>query len=396
MNNRVKSEVLNDLVRYSHFSNPMRSGADEYFIGIYSDDSMSFKEALDSIYGNYLAALKTLGLSDGSQIFTRLFVSDIANQKNEIEHSAIYKFLGRGAFSIGQQVPLNSGPISLFAYHVAGQTVGKKKIFHVGSGWGNGVRLEGANYDIFWTANLSTITKTSALEQSDDVLDVYNSFINDNGLTLLGSAVRTWIYIRDIDNNYQGLVDARTQYFELQGLTPKTRYIASTGIEALFKDVNSLVSLDALNVTNLDAKQIIRMEAPDHMCPTHNYKVTFERGTKIEFGDRRHLYISGTASIDKNGAVLYPSDVTRQTERAFENIDALLCPHGADINDFAYLVVYVRNIKEAKRVMAVIESRVKNPIPIFVVHAPVCRPSWLVEIEGVGVTPCSTEFKDFI
>jgi len=396
MGNGIKSESLNSFVRYSHFSNPARSGADEFFIGVYSDEAMSFSEALVSVHQSYLDALTRLNLSPNTQVFTRLFVSDIANQKNELERSILFKLLEKGTYSIIQQIPLNSGSISLCAYHVRARPLPKKKTFRANGGWANGIRLEGKNYDMFWIANYTTIAKSSALEQSKEILGSYNTFINDHGLTLLGSAVRTWIYIRDIDNNYQGLVDARAQYFEVQGLTPKTRYIASTGIEALFKDVNSLVSFDALNISRLDPRQIIRMEAPEHMCPTHKYGVTFERGTKIEFGDRRHLYISGTASIDNKGSVLYPSDVTKQSERALENVAALLRPHGADINDLAYLIVYVRNIKEAKRAMSVIEKAVVNPIPVFVVFAPVCRPSWLVEIEGVGITPCSTEFKDFI
>ena len=396
MKNRIKSKSLNHLVSYSHFSNPERLGAEEYFIGVSSKDESSFSDALESVYESYLNALEMLRVSDKSQVFIRLFVSDIANQKNELEHSKLFNFLEMGAFSIIQQVPLNSGPISLFAYHVKGKTVREKKIFRSRDGWSNGLKLCGKNYDMLWIGNYSTISKSSALDQSKEILDTYNSFINNQSLTLLGSAIRTWIYIRDIDNNYQGLVDARSQYFQVQGLTPETRYIASTGIEALFKDTNSLVSLDALNISKLDPQQIIRMEAPDHMCPTHQYGVTFERGTKIEFGDRSHLYVSGTASIDNKGQVLHTSDVTKQTERALVNIVALLRPYGADINDLAYLIVYVRNIKEANNVMEVIKNIVTNPIPVFVVYAPVCRPSWLVEIEGVGITSCSSEFKDFI
>lgn len=396
MESGIESAALNKFIRYSHFRNPDRLGADEYFFGVYSDEGMSFSEALDSVYENYLGALKKFKLSDKSQIFTRLFVSDIANQKDELERSALFRLLGEGAYSIVQQIPLNSGPISFFSYHIAGRSMGEKKIFHLGKGWGNAVEFKGENYEMLWSANFSTISKDSAIEQSNVILGTYNSFINDHGLTLLDSAIRTWIYIRDIDNNYQGLVEARSQYFEVQGLTPKTRYIASTGIEASFKDVSSLVSLDALNISKLHPKQIIRMESPENMCPTHEYGVTFERGTKIEFGDRCHLYISGTASIDKKGNVLHIADVTKQTERALENVEALLRPHGADLNDLAYLIVYVRNIKEAERAMAVIEAIVANPIPIFVVYAPVCRPSWLVEIEGVAITTCFSEYNDFL
>ena len=32
---------------------------------------------------------------------------------------------------------------------------------------------------------------------------------------------------------------------------------------------------------------------------TYEYGVTFERGTAVTYGDRRHVFIAGTASIDR-------------------------------------------------------------------------------------------------
>ena len=41
--------------------------------------------------------------------------------------------------------------------------------------------------------------------------------------------------------------------------------------------------------------------AASHMNRTSDYGVSFERGTAIEYGDRIHALISGTASIDNRG-----------------------------------------------------------------------------------------------
>ena len=70
-----------------------------------------------------------------------------------------------------------------------------------------------------------------------------------------------------------------------------TRFIASTGIEGFSKEVNSLVSFDAFAIKNLKQEQIVRMEAPKNLPPTITYGVTFERGTRVRFGDRSHLHI---------------------------------------------------------------------------------------------------------
>jgi len=137
------------------------------------------------------------------------------------------------------------------------------------------------------------------------------------------------------------------------------------------------------------------MEALDHLSPTIKYGVTFERGTRIIFGDRSHLHISGTASIDNNGQVMYIGDARKQTERTIENVKALLAPHGADLSDMAYLIVYVRNLKDRNKVMEVLERKIPSNIPYLFLEGAVCRPSWLVELEGVGIIPDSSEFSPF-
>ena len=95
-----------------------------------------------------------------------------------------------------------------------------------------------------------------------------------------------------------------------------------------------------LAVLGLDQEQVHYMAALDNLCPTHDYGVTFERGTRVTFGDRSHFYISGTASIDNKGDVLYEGDVIRQTERTIENISALLQSCDADFSDMKLIVVY--------------------------------------------------------
>ena len=78
------------------------------------------------------------------------------------------------------------------------------------------------------------------------------------------------------------------------------------------------------------------------------YGVTFERGLRVRFGDRSHLYISGTASIDKNGDVIHVSDVKNQRRQTLDNVKALLSPHGARLKDMAYIIVYLRSLKIKK------------------------------------------------
>jgi enamine deaminase RidA (YjgF/YER057c/UK114 family) len=191
------------------------------------------------------------------------------------------------------------------------------------------------------------------------------------------------------------MVKARRELFERIGLTHETRYIASTGIQGLTVDTACLVSMDGLSMGNICEEQLVRIEAPENLRSTHMYGVTFERGTRVRFGDRSHLHISGTASIDPDGTVLFIGDVCNQLERTIDNVEALLASQGAKLSDMQYLILYMRDPKCYPRIEGILASRIPEETPIIVVEGPVCRPTWLVEMEGVGIIPDQNEFPSF-
>ena len=63
---------------------------------------------------------------------------------------------------------------------------------------------------------------------------------------------RTWIYCRDIDNNYRGLVEGRNGCFDRYGLTPESHFIASTGIEGCTELPGRLLHMDSLGIAGLE------------------------------------------------------------------------------------------------------------------------------------------------
>jgi len=374
-----------------------KEGADEFFLVINARGDIPFGRSLGSLYKNYVMALKRCGLSSDTQIFSRYYLSDIANQKEELLQSRVYKLSQNGAYSVIQQCPLNGEGVALFAYHIKDKNnpLVKESLKIDDEKWRNGIKVKRRHYSLFWIANLSGYGPLNSFEQTNEIFSTYNDLVNSNGMTLLRNTIRTWIYVRDIDNNYSGMADSRKDYFLEQGLTKDTRYIASTGIEAKLKEPYSLVSLDAFSISNLQDAQVQRMEAPEYLCPTYDYGITFERGTMVVFGDRAHLYISGTASIDKKGKVLHPTDIKKQTRRTLENIAALLRPYNADLNDMAYLIIYLRNITEVNKVKEILKEYISEKIPMIIVEGAVCRSAWLIEIEGLGVIPNSNSFPPF-
>lgn len=78
--------------------------------------------------------------------------------------------------------------------------------------------------------------------------------------------------------------------------------------------------------------------------------------------------------------MLYPGDVERQTARLLDNIRALLADGEAQMSDIRYFVVYLRDFADRKTVGRYLDSHHPG-IPYVLLHAKVCRPQWLVEME---------------
>ena len=196
--------------------------------------------------------------------------------------------------------------------------------------------------------------------------------------------MRTWFFVQDVDVNYSGVVRERRELFERHGLTPQTHYIASTGIEGRHADPSRLVLLDAYAVKGLRPGQQVYLHAKDHLNPTYEYGVTFERGVRVRYGDRSHILLSGTASIDNRGEIVAPQDIEGQTVRMLENVEALLAEAGASAADLAQMIVYLRDPADYPAVRKIFELRYEA-VPRLFVHAPVCRPGWLIETECIAV-----------
>jgi enamine deaminase RidA (YjgF/YER057c/UK114 family) len=390
------SKQLNDNISYSSFI--VDGGAEEHFIVLQANKELNFTRALSDLHDRYKECLIALGLSIATQVFTRVYLSDIANQRTPLLVSKLHQFYGEGAFSIIQQCPLNGSSFSLLCYHIKpiDQNLNREHIMLDAEGWRNALSIKGNNYQLLFSGNFSGQGAFDSSVQTTDLFNTYGDLLKTQKMTLLDNVVRTWIYVRDIDNHYMGMVKARVDHFNEHGLDQTTRYIASTGIEAQLGLTDSLVAMDAVSVSNLEPSQIIRMEALDHISPTHRYGVTFERGARVDFGDRSHFYISGTASIDSMGNVLHPGDVTKQTLRTLENITALLHSQGANLSDMAYFIVYLRNLTTAVEVKRILAQAISKEIPMIFVEGTVCRPGWLVEIEGIGVKEAKQPYPNFL
>lgn len=369
------------------------SGITEYFVTILSSEGLSFKEATEELAKLYSDTTMENNL-DGTTIqFTRFFLSDIANDFDCLKQSELFKMVQNGAVASIQQSPIVGGQLAMLVYHIkaANGSSMKKTSYGIGK-----ILTEGDNYSLLWTAGATSKLYADSAMQTLKIFSDLNLELQKHNMNLHDNTLRTWIYVRDIDNNYAGMVNARRELFNIVGLTSDFRYISSTGIEGSSVDPKCLILIDSLSYGNVKQEQIVRMEAPENLNSTIQYGVTFERGLRIRFGDRSHMHISGTASIDNKGNILHLNDVRKQTERTLENIKALLSHHGASLTDMQYLIIYFRNPKHYMIVKDLLDKLIPENVGIIPVEGPVCRSGWLIEMEGVAVIPDKTDFPPFL
>lgn len=332
----------------------------------------------------WLAMLESAGLTPASTVMRRVFCSDAVNQAAQLR---AFAEAHPGAFSIIGQTPMAGGKFALWSQHIL-DPAGPPD----GSGGGARFSLDRGPLRHCWLSGHGDTRGGDARSQADAILDSHNQWLAENGMTLRDDCVRTWWFVRDIDANYPSLVDARREVFRRHGLTEKTHYIASTGIAGTHPAAAALMSLDSYAIRGLVPGQVEHLCAPDHLSPTHLYGVTFERATAVSYADRRHVLLSGTASIDADGRIVHPGDVLRQLDRTLENIAALLAAANASPGDLAMILVYLRDPADAPAVARVLQNRLGG-LPTLLLQAPVCRPGWLIEIEGVAIV--SDDRPDF-
>jgi len=322
-----------------------------------------FAERLTVLYDKVRDYLQAEQAQQRQLSYTKVFLSDISNQEEELRRSPLMTdYIGTAAYTIIQQSPIGGAKIGVLL-----KTSDEPDAFIMHS-----LRLTDDE-----VMNFGSYMQTIML------FDKYLAILQEQGLSLKDHCVRTWIYVRDIDTNYDGVVKARNDVFRQHGLTIDTHFIASTGIGGRSMGKNVCVAIDFLTAPGIRPDDLLYLKALDHLNPTHEYGVAFERGARVALPGKYQYFISGTASINNHGEVINVGDVTRQADRLLENIGALLADGGATMSDVRYFIIYLRDLADAAAIDDYMQQHYPD-VPYIITHAKVCRPAWLVEMECIA------------
>lgn len=371
-------EDLEVLIEFTTFS---AGSVDEFHVMMHVEPQRkTFQEQVSAL----LIAQDTLKsqscFEDATPVFKRYFLSDATNQAPFICDS------DNCTISYIQQPPLDGSKVAVWIYMQRGTDIENVNESTV---------VTHNGYRHIWTMGLMDSSVETSYMQTWKVMLRYIDILKLYNATLEANCIRTWFFVRDVDTQYAGLVKSRRECFLEQGLTPSTHYISSTGIGGNPADPKAIVQLGCYAMTGFKPEQQQYLYALSHLNKTIEYGVTFERGTLFRYGDRNHIFISGTASIDNKGEVLHVGDIVKQTERMWENVETLLAEGGMKFNNLMQIIVYLRDNADYLTVKSMFEAKFPST-PCVITLAPVCRPTWLIEMECIAVAAAyNPEFRKF-
>ncbi len=219
---------------------------------------------------------------------------------------------------------------------------------------------------------------------------IYECLINSGCRRLL----RTWNYFPQITktcsdykhhNRYELFCNGRLCATRASGIDNKV-YPAATviGNRGDYLQVYFLAS-DAPGVAVENPRQTSAYHYPVANSFT---QPLFARGVLKAWGERTHLYVSGTASIVGH-ETLHINNVGAQLNEAINNVETLVehanDQHQAQLNaqdDLLYMKVYVRHNEDLARVQQVLTARLASDLPRMLLLGDMCRDDLLVEIEA--------------
>jgi enamine deaminase RidA (YjgF/YER057c/UK114 family) len=240
-----------------------------------------------------------------------------------------------------------------------------------------GIMIASCNMSILYSSPIlgrHTRNENSFIDafcQINEILD--NFHMNESAIA------RTWLFMRDILNDYEELNNAREQFFAKWHTAANHFLPASTGIHNRITGNEIL----AFGFCAFSGNRVVIKQIPS---PLQNepiaYGKLFSRAVIVEFPKSKLLFISGTASIDKTGTSVYAGDFKSQMEFTLEIISAILKQLRCDFSNIVQAVIYLKREKDMKQCLKIID---KVGFPrnrsLFQVGVDVCRDNLLCEIE---------------
>ncbi|MGV8094211.1 MAG: RidA family protein [Mangrovibacterium sp.] len=242
-----------------------------------------------------------------------------------------------------------------------------------------GTRYEDENAEYCFLGDIFPVDKNlSPSGQTLQTLENIRKALISIGMSF-SQVVRTWFYLDKLYDWYSEFNEIRTTFYREQGVFDNLIPV-STGIGASNLHGTHLVA----NVLAVKPKHpgvhILSVPSP-LQCEATEYKSSFSRAVEIRFPTHRQLYISGTASIDRNGNSIHEGNINSQIDATMKVVQQIIESRSMNWCDAVRAIAYFKDINHVSEFCDYCQ---KNHIPSFPVcycQSDICRPELLFEIE---------------
>ncbi|MFA6568069.1 MAG: hypothetical protein WCS96_07645 [Victivallales bacterium] len=215
-------------------------------------------------------------------------------------------------------------------------------------------------------------------EQTREVFEDIRDGLTQHGFHFTDT-VRTWLYLDRLLDWYREFNIVRTAFFEENGVFDKI-VPASTGIGAANQYGAALIC-DLIAVQPKTSKVRIKSVESPMQGSALNYRSSFSRAVEMTFPSHRSLFVSGTASIDRDGKSVNIGDCGKQVGLTMRVVEALLKSRDMEWQDLFRGIAYFKNMSDRPFFDKYCKDHDIPEFPLAVAHTDICRSDLLFEIE---------------
>ena len=220
-------------------------------------------------------------------------------------------------------------------------------------------------------------------QQARAMFEQAHALLQSQGVSFL-AVPRTWIWLHDINAWYDRFNLARNTFFTdcgILGATVRPPMPASTGI-GLSPAGGAACAMDLTAVVE-PAKAIEYLQAAGRQQSAYEYGSAFSRASLAVTPAGRTVFVSGTASIDRQGRTVHVGDARGQIQTTLDNVLAVLADMHCRTGEVVQALAYCKT-PDVEAAFETLRGTVDWPWITMICD--VCRPELLFEIE-VTATP---------
>lgn len=191
--------------------------------------------------------------------------------------------------------------------------------------------------------------------------------------------VRAWNFIQNIFDNYATFNKVRNKYFEKYNLF--SDYPAGTWIWAVLDD-DFIMNTCAFAVSS--ASIVHQANISKRQVQAFSYGPKFSRSRLLEYWKTKKLFVSWTASVDKDWKWAFTDDILKNIQNTFDIVESLLDNVEMWFDNIVSCFVYLKE-KWDLEYFEKIYKMWNYSFPYIYVYNDICQKYFLFEMECIAV-----------